>query len=295
MAYDKEKDDGPPAAWGHECNQVGRTIRVQRCFKAFIDEKYLPVADGDSLPLFTRADIHRWMRDYIQVFCSAILANIASFHDQSTWKDSVVNWVFTVPGSWAEFPTIADFRSLAEEAVFTSIGERNGSRITTVTTEARASAQWLLKNGSQMSASGYTPGSTVLSCDIGGETTDIAVCRVIAPGLLGTPRQLDLYPKGDTCVDAWFEEHVRQVLENAGVTDSMRVAEKLCQVDFQGIKKSFTGANEWITIPLQGLPETGYQVAGVPGSKSTRVEITSEGVHALLIHRLVFHPQLLIN
>lgn len=112
----------------------------------------------------------RCMLDFMNLICEQITAGIDSKHGVS-WKNATIQWIFSVPGSWAELPTVANSKRLAEDAIYRCIGERPGSKVFTSPTETRASAHCLLKNGSVSAITAYAPGNFVLSCDIGGATT----------------------------------------------------------------------------------------------------------------------------
>lgn len=236
VAYDTNSGDSLPLAWGEACVYLRPPIKIQECFKTSIDDNRPADTSPESQSLVAQAIPQRWMRDYMQLLFGHIVAHIDSKLEPD-WKEATIHWVFTVPGSWADFPTVANFKRLAGDAVRLCIGERKASKIIVNFTEAQASAYCLLKHGPAASIEGYTPGKTVLSCDIGGATTDIAVSQIIAPGLLTTPMQLGMHPVGVADISKQFRLHIQQTLENAGVANPMEMAQDIAQQNFL---KTFT-------------------------------------------------------
>ena len=286
LAYNLKNQDGTPVAWGDGCVDLHPQMKVHEYFKAFMDER-LPHINPESPPIVARANVHRWMRDYIQLLCGSVVASIDSIVDPTAnWKDAAIHWRFTVPGSWAELPTVANFRRLAEGAIYHCIGDRDGSKVITKITEARAAAHCLLKYGSAASVDGYAAGNTVLSCDIGGATTDIAVSQIGAPGLLKIPKQLGMHLGGLADIDRRFILHAQNILNCAGVPNSMEAAQILSRTEFRVVKREFTGkqADNWVRFPLLSTWEASvWRPAGNMSSTGTRIDDGKEGKQ-LLIH-----------
>lgn len=239
----------------------------------------------------TRANDYLYMLDFIHLICEHIIADIDSAGQDSkleiSWKKGTIHWIFCVPGGWAELPTLANFKRLAEDAIYRCIGDCEGSKVFTRPTEARASAHRLLMNGSASSMVAYKPGNIVLSCDIGGATTDIAVSRIEAPGLLRTPMQLDIHPAGGATVDTLFIIHVQKFLETAGVSDSMKIAQRVSSDQFSIAKETFTLRNRDVWIPFQ-LPASCKVRNWRPSEDAMSIETKiCEGVgcRILMIHR----------
>ncbi len=65
-----------------------------------------------------------------------------------------MNWVFTVPGSWPEFPTVADFKCIALNALNQLPGDGNARQVTVDIKEAGAAAQFLTKFASKKTTQG---------------------------------------------------------------------------------------------------------------------------------------------
>jgi hypothetical protein len=232
VAYDEKSRDSQPLAWGTACMYLPATTTIQECFKASLDDKCPPKTNPEPQSVVAGATPQRWMRDYMHLLFSNIIADMEPKLDQYDWKEATIYWVFTVPGSWAEFPAVANFKRLAGEAICLCIGNRKSSKIIIDTSEAKASAYSLLKGGFAASIQGYASGNRVLSCDIGGATTDIAVSQILAPGLLTTPMQLEMHPLGMADISKAFRLHIQQVLDNAGAANSRGVARTLAQKHF---------------------------------------------------------------
>ncbi|KAF4635916.1 hypothetical protein G7Y89_g2160 [Cudoniella acicularis] len=129
---------------------------------------------------------------------------------------------------WAKFPVVADFRRLAEDAISSSFENTKSVRVCCDVTEATASALSLLVNIDNEAAPTqerrYNIGNTVITCDIGGSTTDTAVSTVSSAGRLHTWPQLESVSTGTVTIEKAFWLHAREILQSAGVSDPDLVA-----------------------------------------------------------------------
>lgn len=128
-------------------------------------------------------------------------------------------WNFSVPGRWSEYPVVANFKQLAEEALNSCLlGQTN--RVEVLATEAEASAQSILHQGQLGADNGrYAMGNVVISCDIGGATTDVAISDIVAAGKLASWSRLISEPRGVVAFEQIFWEHAEQVLRSAGAQE----------------------------------------------------------------------------
>jgi len=124
VAYD---EGGCPVLWGKDCVDLPPPIKIHECFKYSMVE-CLPNTNPEPHPVIARDSPQRWMQDYIHLLFGHIVAKIDSKLDPY-WKDATIHWISPVPGSWAEFPTVADSKGLAADAVHLCIGDRKASRI----------------------------------------------------------------------------------------------------------------------------------------------------------------------
>ena len=238
LAYAPQDDEGPPIAWGMECDTLPPD-QVKECFKAFMGANF---SHGPNRPPHSQShnkdiielehavpwspcsqrELHRWVVDYLWAFCAGVVDFIDAQVGKS-WRDATVVWIFSVPGSWAKFPVVADFKRLAEDAVSACLPSAKRCSISTEVTEATASALSLLAAG-PVEDQQYSVGSTVISCDIGGATTDVAISTVLSPGRLATWPQPQAESVGAVTVEKGFWLHACDTLRNAGVPNPDQLA-----------------------------------------------------------------------
>ncbi len=173
----------------------------------------------------SQIELHRWVRDYLTAFCADVVDFISNEKEGTFegWRDARVVWIFTVPGSWAAFPVVAEFELLAQDAVSSLFPSAKDSRLFTNVTEGEASALCLLVAGG-LKDNQYSVGNTVISCDIGGATTDVAISTVSSAGRLTTWDQLPTESVGTVTVEKAFWLYVRDILRSAGAQNPDQLA-----------------------------------------------------------------------
>ncbi|KAH7369540.1 hypothetical protein BKA65DRAFT_544273 [Rhexocercosporidium sp. MPI-PUGE-AT-0058] len=206
LAYDS---NGALLAWG-QCDDIPYD-NVKECFKSYIAEFAFPEFPGAPT---SKQVLFRWVQDYLTALCKQTAIDIDAQND--SWRNGHITWNFTVPGSWSAHTMVADFRRLAEDAVFSCFVTRNLIQVHTHLTEGEASALCLLNLGTVARDHRFAVGDIVISCDIGGATTDIAISIVSGAGKLSPCPQLQDHPVGLMSVDKNFWELARQTLRNAG-------------------------------------------------------------------------------
>jgi hypothetical protein len=212
----------------------------KECFKAFMGAASFSngpntVPGGPDSQL----ELHRWVRDYLGAFCAAVV-DFIDHKAVAGWRDATVIWNFSVPGSWAVFPVVADFKRLAGDAVSSCFPNAKDFRIFTDVTEATASALCLLATSLGKDKQ-YSIGNTVISCDIGGATTDVAVSSVSSAGRLATWPQSKTESVGMVTVDIAFWLHARHTLRSAGAQNPDQLALEMARgKPFQHAKAVFT-------------------------------------------------------
>ncbi len=282
LAYDQQNDEGPLIAWGEECDGLPAD-HIKEHFKVFMgDTNFLE--DPDTVPWVpcSQQELHRWVRDYLGAFC----AHVVDFIDRQAtagWREATFIWNFTVPGTWAEFPVAADFKRLAEDAVGSCSSNAKGFRVSTNMTEARASALCLLA-ASSVKDKQYSVGSTVISCDIGGATTDVAVSKVSGAGRLATLFQLQIEPVGTVTVEKAFWLHARQTLRSAGAQNPDQLAlEMVHGLQFQYERANFEKHKSEDRIRIR-LPNSIDALKWQP-SETTNTNMSTIENGYLCIHR----------
>ena len=166
----------------------------------------------------SQLELRRWIQDYLHALCS-YAADTISMKLGPGWRPDIVIWNFSVPGRWSEYPVVANFKQLAEEALSSCLLGQT-TRVEILATEAEASAQSILNQG-QLGADNerYTMGNVVVSCDIGGATTDVAISDIIAAGKLASWSRLISEPRGVVAFEQSFWEHAERVLTSAGAQE----------------------------------------------------------------------------
>ncbi|KAK0108940.1 hypothetical protein ONS96_002777 [Cadophora gregata f. sp. sojae] len=225
LAYDPLDNRGTPIAWGRGCADM-RADEVKQCFKAFMGSPAtVYVAKNKLWTPESPAEVHRWIEDYLHDFCRHAADTINTELGRG-WRSGDVIWIFSVPGRWLEYPVVADFKRLAEEAL-RSCDISSNPRVEVLATEAEASAQSILSQG-QLGADNcnerYAVGNVVISCDIGGATTDVAISEIVGPGKLASQSLLKLEPRGVVAFEQSFWEHTERILRSAGVQEPSRWA-----------------------------------------------------------------------
>jgi hypothetical protein len=230
VAYGPQENDGPPVAWGENCDALP-AAHVKECFKSWIGATNFS-RTPNTLPgdPESQAELHRWVRDYLHAFCAEVIFAIDNApNSRPNWRDGSVIWNFTVPGSWAKFPVVADFKRLAEEAVTPYFQRNTTLRICSESTEASASAQYLLEEASSAKDQRYVLGNLVISCDIGGATIDVASSTISGPGQLASWPQTRSTPGGTVTIQKAFWDAAHSTLQKAGAQIPDQMALKMAR------------------------------------------------------------------
>ncbi|CZR59487.1 uncharacterized protein PAC_09379 [Phialocephala subalpina] len=284
LAYDPKDNEGPPIAWGEECDGLPPG-QIKECFKAFMGATSFSNANTVPGGPGSQRELHRWVCDYLGAFC----AGVADFIDGQTapgWRNATVLWSFTVPGSWAMFPVVADFKRLAGDAVSSCFPNAKSFRISTDVTEAAASALYLLAAGSANDKQ-YNVGSTVISCDIGGATTDVAVSTVSSAGRLITWPQLQTESVGTVTMEKAFWLHARHTFRSAGVQNPDQLAlEMVRSWELRTARATFTKHQSEDHVKIR-LPTSCNMRKWSPSETPSTIMSTIERGY-LCIHKDVF-------
>lgn len=90
--------------------------------------------------------------------------------------------------------------------MFSCFAKTINTRVCTDLTEGKASALCLLNHGTVARAHKFSVVDIVLSCDIGGATTDIVLSMVSSTGKLEPWPQLTVQPVGVVSIDEAFSK-----------------------------------------------------------------------------------------
>jgi hypothetical protein len=184
-------------------------------FKTFLDPAVLKQAqlkDPQNSPK-SQADVDRWTEDYMRLLYQHVEFKLSGeLPSHKPWPLAKVEYMFSVPTTWAPNPTVEKFKSIASRAGF---GSQPNHTLTVGLTEAEAAAVYV-----SVEAPGiFEENQVLLVCDAGGGTTDLSVMKV--SGIQrGVPslKQLDVVNGrniGSAQIDQAFEDLVLSRLEQA--------------------------------------------------------------------------------
>ncbi|PVH77030.1 hypothetical protein DL98DRAFT_535206 [Cadophora sp. DSE1049] len=206
LTYDSE---GNLITWGtpakHPCD------KLVECFKSYIASASVPIFPGAPA---SKQELFRWFQDYLTAICKQTAEEIDE-HDIG-WRSGNTIWSFTVPGCWPKSTVVRDFTRMAEDAVFSCLPNTSTEniRINTNLTEGEASAHCFLNDSTVAKFHKFAHGDTLISCDVGGATTDIALSTISDAGQLITSSQSDVFPAGIVSIDKKFWQLARETLRN---------------------------------------------------------------------------------
>ena len=176
-------------------------------FKVYLDEtllRSLQARDATNTPRSIE-EVEKWFVDYLSQLYKHIEFKLSQELQSKTWSQALVEFIFSVPTTWAPHPTVERFRSILRRAGY---NQHPTHSIEVGLTEAEAAA---------VSTSVEAPGifrenENLLVCDVGGGTTDLSVMNVQSIDF-GPPelKQLDVVIGrniGSVKIDEAFENFV---------------------------------------------------------------------------------------
>jgi hypothetical protein len=277
IAYEPQSNDGPLIAWA----AIAKKCRRRTSKNASRHGSGRPPS---PTPLLLCHGI-RPPSEYLHAFCANIICAI----DKSAacnfgWRDGTVIWSFTVPGSWATLPVVADFKRLVKDAVSPCFQRNTTLRICIEATEAMASAQWLLEEASAIKGKEYAIGNVVISCDIGGATTDVATSVGPGPGRLTTWPQLNDESVGTVTIQKAFWLHAKHTLRRAGAQNPHQLALEMARRrEFMEKAAEFTAGESDVAIYFEIPSGHTFQQSPSLETPTPRESIVYKG--RLYIHR----------
>lgn len=204
-------------AWGFEATQNSETLAERRnfkiveWFKPYLNSAYLKAACRSSATFLPKSDseIRRWYIDYLRNLYDKVRADISRSLDVLSLETKHIEFRFTWPTTWTA-ADIESFRECIVEAGFQDGGSSH--RVILSYSEAQAAALYV---AGQL-AEKVKDGDTVMVCDVGGGTTDIAVVKAVtdAQNLIRFDLDWSCQGKaiGGTDIDAAFQVFVEQRL-----------------------------------------------------------------------------------
>lgn len=251
---------GKVRSWGFQAAQnseslVGReNLKVVEWFKPYLNANYLNAACQSSASFFPKSDaeVRRWYIDYLQQLYPKVQAEIVGKLKNRPWDTLHIEFRFTWPTTWAS-ADIESFRSCISRAGYGSGGKRH--RVNLMLSEAQAAA--LDVAGRKLKD--IKDGDTVMVCDVGGGTTDIAVVKA-STDIDGRIRfDLDRSYAGSavgtTDIDAAFQLFVQRRLSFV----------PLLHLDKIAVARHMRESRDWSQIK-HGLDESQSYSIAVPGA-----------------------------
>ncbi|PGH18554.1 hypothetical protein AJ79_00333 [Helicocarpus griseus UAMH5409] len=299
-----------PVSWGFECcepDELDRGMDVIDCFKLYLDPDFHFGSDdrNSELVFWSNEDVQTWFIDFLAAVREYIVGYIrreegCSHYIVGDWKLHPVEYIFSFPTTWQNSKVIEEFSKIVANAGF---GDCEAHSVEIKMSEAAAAAVYSARNfknqrsiqnlkGRKQLTNGsdgerIQQGDTILICDAGGGTTDVAVLKVLSTKLFNICEgrveemleleQIDFVngtPIGSVRIDQAFQSLVENRLKHidfeSGDTrwSPMYAARDLTKGNFQAIKKSFgnqlESALDKIALRVPGLkgyhaPEAGFE------------------------------------
>jgi molecular chaperone DnaK (HSP70) len=218
VVYDKQTSQ--VSSWGFMSEtrtEQNNNSNREYCdwFKTFLDPAVLKQAqtkDPENSPK-SQASVDKWTEDYMRLLYQHVEFKLSGeLPANKPWNLAKVEFLFSVPTTWAPNPTVEKFKNIASRAGF---GVQPNHVLNVGLTEAEAAAVHV-----SVEAPGiFEENQVLLVCDAGGGTTDLSVMRV--SGIQrGVPslKQLDVVNGrniGSAQIDQAFEDLVLSRLEEA--------------------------------------------------------------------------------
>ena len=236
-------------AWGFLC-ESDEDLDVVDCFKLHLDPEY-----ADPRPNAPSSDQARqWYRDYLRCLHDYIAEEFLNSYVR--WKQTPVEFIFSVPTTWKNPSMIVDILALIKEAGFGSDGSEH--RVQVGLTEAEAAAVYASRHQIEKD-------DVILVCDAGGGTTDVNTLKVQSER--GNPTELcplswsEGRPIGSTLIDIQFHRMLSdrlEIVKSQLEGEPAEMAHRMMHGKFERIKCTYgtTASLTLPTIPLAvpGLP-----------------------------------------
>lgn len=269
-------------------------MMVKDRFKLYLVEEFFQKTLGglgDHAP-GNFEDVQMWFVDFLTALYKEIKKCISEKLELDDWRAARVEYLFSVPTTWDNHPEVLEmFKAIAAKAGF---GESEEHSVQISLSEAEAAAVYTAASQRNRHLVGVPAksasladdlsrlrqGDTVLVCDAGGGTTDVAVLKVSSIKRFVGPEgeeeitelgQLDCVDGraiGSVQIDEAFKREVKRRLEftyqdedGPDPSKTRLVAEEMATAHFQGIKRSFG-------TPVGTLPEVALLVRDLNRSYS---------------------------
>ncbi|OCK79537.1 hypothetical protein K432DRAFT_426449 [Lepidopterella palustris CBS 459.81] len=234
-----------PSSWGFlsetavELNSEDKEHK--EWFKTYLDPYQLlqkQAKDPEAAPK-SLAEVEKCYEDYFRKLYQCITHKLGHEISGASWEDARIEFIFSVPTTWAPNPTVENFRTIVNRAGF---GTLTNHTVSIGLTEAEAAAVHVSTEASGI----FRERDILLVCDAGGGTTDLSVLRVTDTQSQSISlEQLDVVfgeTIGSAAIDYDFEKLVQSRLEQANSITSLPILpeeaawEMMKSREFQNIK-----------------------------------------------------------
>ncbi|OAL45853.1 hypothetical protein IQ07DRAFT_575622 [Pyrenochaeta sp. DS3sAY3a] len=256
-------DSPEPSSWGFLSETAAETTAEDKdykeWFKTCLDPEELrqkQYKDPEGAPESLQ-EVEKWYGDYLRKMYEYLSIRLGGELSNTSWEDAKLEFIFSVPTTWAPVPTVENFKRIVKKAGF---GSRPSHKVTIGLTEAEAAAVHVSTEAPGI----FRENDILLVCDAGGGTTDLSVLKVT-----GTVNQaIDLQQLdvvfgetiGSAAIDYEFERLVMQRLTIANTTNPLSVDPAdtawamMKSRDFQAVKCEY-GAPDDTPLFSIGIPQ----------------------------------------
>lgn len=256
-----------PSSWGFLSETAAETTaedkEYKEWFKTCLDPEKLyrkQIEDPEGAPENLQ-QVEMWYEDYMRKMYEYLSFKLGGELAGVGWEEARIEFVFSVPTTWAPVPTVENFKSIVKKAGY---GVHAGHVVTVGLTEAEAAAVHVSTEAPGI----FRENDVLLVCDAGGGTTDLSVLKVT-----GTRNQaIDLQQMdvvfgetiGSAAIDYEFEKLVMRRLVLAHSTNPLPVDcadaawEMMKSRDFQAVKCEYGAPDDtpFFSISIPRVPQT---------------------------------------
>lgn len=251
-----------PSSWGFLSETVAETTAEDKEYK----EWFKTCLDPDKLRQKQKEDpegapeslqeVEKWYGDYLRKMYDYLSFKLGGELSGVIWEGARLEFIFSVPTTWAPVPTVENFKRIVKKSGF---GSHSSHRVTIGLTEAEAAAVHVSSEAPGI----FRENDVLLVCDAGGGTTDLSVLKVTGTfNQAINLQQLDVVfgeTIGSSSIDYEFERLVMQRLAMAHSTIPLPVDpedgawEMMKSRDFQAVKCEY-GAPDDTPLFSIGIP-----------------------------------------
>ncbi|RAR00753.1 actin-like atpase domain-containing protein [Stemphylium lycopersici] len=256
-----------PSSWGFLSETAAETAaddkEYKEWFKTCLDPEKLrrkQIEDPEGAPENIQ-EVEKWYADYLRKMYEYLSFKLGGELAGVGWEEARIEFIFSVPTTWAPIPTVENFKRIVKEAGY---GMHPGHVVNIGLTEAEAAAVHVSTEAPGI----FRENDVLLVCDAGGGTTDLSVLKVT-----GTVNQaIDLQQMdvvfgetiGSAAIDYEFERLVMHRLTVAHSTNPLPVDpadagwEMMKSRDFQAVKCEYGAPDDTplFSIGIPRVPQT---------------------------------------